>query len=57
MSPLGTRGMIQDYNNNTTRANLTTGLASLSGQDPNDFWSDFQMSLPKGNTAGPTRML
>lgn len=55
MSPEGTRGMIQDFNNNTSRAQMTGGLASLSGQNENDFWSDFSQSLPGGSKVGATR--
>lgn len=35
---------------------LTSGLASFSGQDEPDFWSDFQRALPQGEAYGPTRI-
>lgn len=39
------------------RAQAAQGLASFSGQDPNQFMSSFFDYLPKGGAAGPTRMV
>lgn len=40
-----------------SQISLTSGLASFSGQPPEDFWQEFQTFLPKGGTVSPTRLI
>lgn len=56
LNPGGTRGVLRDIQSNNESVPLYSGLASLSGRDPNAWWGQFAQSLPKGQKAAPTQM-